>query len=146
MSHDITRLRTLVISLILIAFVAGIAAGVAGDRMLTPRVRVRADLGGGGMSAVFDRLDLSTEQRRQAEAIVARSAPRSEAIMLDVAVRLRSVADSVDAELRAILTPEQRTRLDSLRKDSRVMLKRKIVTPGGTRVDTLLDTNAARRR
>lgn len=144
MSQDRTRLRTIVISLIAIAFVGGAAAGVAADRMVAPRVKLRADLS--GMSAVFDRLELSAEQRRQAEAIVARSAPRSEAIMLDVADRLRSVADSVDAELRGILTPEQRVKLDSLRVGSRVMLKRKFITPGGTRVDTLFDTSRARRR
>ena len=50
-------------------------------------------------------------------------------------------AHSVDVELRAILTPEQRLRLDSLRRDQRLMLKRKIETPAGTRVDTLIDTN-----
>ena len=143
MSHDRTRLRTLVISLIAIAFAAGAAAGVAADRTLTPRIKLRTDLS--GMSSVLDRLELSPEQRRQADEIVARSAPRSQAIMLDVAERLRSVADSVDAELRGILTPEQRTKLDSLRADSRVMLKRKIITPGGTRVDTLFDTSTARR-
>ena len=143
MSHDTTRLRAIVISLIAIAFAAGTAAGVAGDRMLAPRVKIRTDLS--GMSAVFDRLDLSPEQRRRADSVVARSAPRSEAIMIEVAERLRSVADSVDAELRAILTPEQRVKLDSLRQGSRVMLKRKIVTPGGTRVDTVFDTSATRR-
>lgn len=143
MSHDSARLRTLVISLIALAFLAGTAAGVAGDRLLSPRVMLRTDLS--GLSAVFDRLELSPEQRRRADSVVARSAPRSEAIMLDVAERLRGVADSVDAELREILTPPQRARLDSLRSESRIMLKRKIVTPSGTRVDTLLDTSTTRR-
>jgi hypothetical protein len=55
-----------------------------------------------------------------------------------MADRLRAVADSVDAELRKILTPEQRTRLDSLRVHGpQFMLKRKRVTPTGTAVDTV---------
>jgi len=46
------------------------------------------------------------------------------------------VADSVDAELRAILTPTQRARLDSLRRQPVFMLKRK--TRGtGTKIDTV---------
>ena len=106
------RYRVLLTSLIALAVIAGASAGIAGDRLLAPRIRVRAAIG--DMSGVFDRLALSPEQRRRAEAIVARSAPRSEAIMLELAERLRDVADSVDAELRAILTPEQRLRRTDL--------------------------------
>jgi Spy/CpxP family protein refolding chaperone len=132
--------RALIASLLALAFVAGVAVGVAADRLFAPGVRVRTIVG--DMSGVFDRLRLTPEQRRQADAIVARSAPRSEAIMLDVLERLRAVADSVDAELRTILTPEQRLRLDSLKRDHRLVLKRKIVTPGGTQVDTLITGGA----
>ena len=143
MTHP--RLRGLVISLLLIAFIAGVSAGVAGDRLFAPRIMIRAKIG--DMSGVFDRLELTPDQRRQAEAIVERSAPRSEAIMMDVAERLRAVADSVDDDLRAILTPVQRARLDSLRGDSRIMLKRKTVTPRGTTVvDTVYDTSMTRRK
>lgn len=134
--------RALVISMLVLAFVAGAFAGIAGDRLLAPRPRIRAAVN--DMSRVFDRLALTPEQRAQAEAIVADAAPRSRAVMLELADRLRIVADSVDVELRAILTPEQRLRLDSLRRDPRLMLKRKMVTPGGTRVDTLIDTTAPR--
>jgi Spy/CpxP family protein refolding chaperone len=139
-----SRLRGLVVSLLLLAFIAGVSAGVAGDRFLAPRVMIRAKIG--DMSGVFDKLELTADQRRQAEAIVERSAPRSEAIMIDVAERLRAVADSVDNDLRAILTPVQRARLDSLRSDSRLVLKRKTVTPRGTTVDTVFDDKAKRRR
>ena len=133
-----TRLRIAVFTLMLLAFVAGASAGVAGDRLLTPRVRLRTTFD--DMSGVFDRLRLTAEQRRQAEEIVAGSAPRTRAVMLELGERLQRVADSVDLELRAILTPEQRLRLDSLRSDSRLLLKQKVITPGGIRVDTLLDT------
>ncbi|HET6702418.1 MAG TPA: hypothetical protein VFH14_11475 [Gemmatimonadaceae bacterium] len=133
------RRRALVMSMLALAFVAGAFAGIAGDRLLAPRPRIRATTE--NMSGVFDRLALTPEQRTQAEAIVARAAPRSQAVMLELSDRLRIVADSVDVELRAILSPEQRLRLDSLRRDQRVMLKRKVETPAGTRVDTLIDTN-----
>ena len=130
--------RLVVLSLVVLAFTAGAAAGVAGDRMLSPTMRVRVSAG--DMSGVLDRLELSPGQRRQADSIVARSAPRSEAIMLELGTRLRSVADSVDAELRAILTTEQRLRLDSLKRDSRLLVRRKVAGPDGVRTDTVIDT------
>jgi hypothetical protein len=136
--------RTLVLTLVLLAFVAGASAGVAGDRLLAPRVLLRTPID--DMSRVFDRLRLAPDQRRQAEQIVAASTPRTRAVMIELGERLGRVADSVDAELRAILTPEQRIRLDSLRSDSRLILKQKVTTPGGTRVDTILDTTARARR
>ena len=139
MNHRTSGVRAIVISLLVLAFVTGASAGVAGDRLLGPQVRLRITTT--DMSRVFDRLDLTANQRVQAESIAARSAPRSHTIMLEAAERLRAVADSVDAELRAILTPEQQRRLDSLRAGPRITLKRKVVTPGGTKIDTVFDTN-----
>jgi hypothetical protein len=137
------RLRAIMVSIIVLAFIAGISAGILGTKLLTPSVRIRSSMD--DMSAVFDRLGLTPEQRAQATEIASRSAPRSREIMLELGERLKSVADSVDAELRAILTPAQRLVLDSLRRDSRLLLKRKVMTPGGQRVDTLLDTSAAKK-
>ena len=138
------RLWTIVVSLMLLAFVAGITVGVAGTRLFVPGVRIRSSMD--DMSAVFDRLGLTPAQRRQADSIVARSTPRSREVMIELGERLARVADSVDAELRSILTPAQRVTLDSLRSDSRLLLKRKVITPDGARVDTLIDTNATRRQ
>lgn len=138
------RAVTFVASLVSMAFIAGAAAGVVGDRALAPRIQVRATLG--DMSDVLDRLDLTPEQRRQADSIVLHSEPRSREVLIELGERLRRVADSVDNELRAILTPQQRLRLDSLRTESRLLLKRKVLTPTGARVDTLLDTGSTRPR
>ena len=144
MKQDRTkRLSILVATLLLLAFIAGASAGVVGDRVLAPRLQVRATLD--DMSGVLDRLDLTPEQRRQADSIVLRSEPRSREVLIELGERLRRVADSVDNELRAILTPSQRVRLDSMRTDSRLMLKRKVLTPAGMKVDTLLDTGSAPR-
>lgn len=137
------RQRVLIISLVALGFAAGVFAGIAADRLFAPRPRIRAMVD--DMSGVFDRLALTPEQRAQAESIVARTAPRSQAVMLELAERLRAVSDSVNAELRAILTAEQRVLLDSLRREPQLMLKRKVITPGGTRVDTLIDTSGRAR-
>jgi Spy/CpxP family protein refolding chaperone len=130
-----SRSRAIGGALLVLAFITGAAAGVTADRLLAPgpliRTRISAD-----MSGVLDKLGLTSAQRAQADAIIQKSAPRSREAMLEVADRLRSVADSLDAELRAILTPEQRTRLDALKHQPMFMLKRK--QPGGaTTIDTV---------
>ena len=130
--------KSLAGALVTLSLAAGFALGVGADRWLAPtptmRTRVIRE-----MSSVLDDLGLSPEQRRRAEAILAASAPRSEEAMRAAAGRLRLVADSVDAELRAILTPEQQRRLDLLRREPVFMIKQK--TPGGgTTVDTVRRT------
>jgi hypothetical protein len=58
-------------------------------------------------------------------------------MMHEVADRLRTISDSLDRELRSILTPRQRARLDSLRSQATIMVKRKSGT-GATRIDTIV--------
>jgi Spy/CpxP family protein refolding chaperone len=134
MMPERSRSRVIAVALLALAFVAGAAAGAAADRVFTSKPFIRTQITR-DMSGVLDRLALTPQQRAKADSIIQRSAPRTEAAMLEIAERLRTVSDSVDAELRAILTAEQRTRLDSLRRQPLFMLKRK--TPGGTKVDTL---------
>lgn len=121
--------------LIALAFAAGAVVGVATARWLAPTPTVQARVIR-DMTGVLDSLGLSSEQRARAQAIVEASAPRTEEAMREAAERLRFVADSIDTELRAILTPEQRIRLDQLRRQPIFMIKRK--TPGGgTTADTV---------
>jgi hypothetical protein len=130
--------RSLVL-LVVAVFAAGLGAGVLADRLILNRPVLRARVVTADMSKVLDGLGLTNEQRRQADSILSRRAPASESAMLQFAERLRAVSDSVDSELREILTPAQRARLDSLRPSgSRMMVKRKRLTPGGTTIDTIL--------
>jgi Spy/CpxP family protein refolding chaperone len=128
--------RLLAAAVLALAFIAGAAAGVIMDRTLIPRsamkTRITAD-----MTGILDRLALTQEQRAEAEAIFQRSSPRMEVVMRDVANRLQAISDSVDLELRKILTAEQRIRLDSLRRQPTFLLKRKTSREPAT-VDTLL--------
>jgi Spy/CpxP family protein refolding chaperone len=135
-AHESRTSRSMLVLLAAVVFVAGVAIGVIGDRLLARKpvitTRIVNDIG-----RVYDQLRLTAEQRVKADSIMTRRAPRSEELMVELAERLRSVSDSVDSELRAILTPEQRGRLDSLRANQPpLMLKRKTVTPGGSTVDT----------
>ena len=135
MQEKTSRSRKIAWLLLAMAFVAGAAAAVTVDRVLTSQpvlsARITRD-----MSGPLDKLELTPQQRAQADSIMQRSAPRAERAMREVAERLQNVSDSLDAELRAILTPPQRARLDSLRRQPMFMLKRK--THGsGTTVDTV---------
>jgi Spy/CpxP family protein refolding chaperone len=133
-------------AMLLAAFIAGVAAGLAFDRVVRPEPRLKTVVVA-DMSRVLDKLELTAQQRGQADSILQRRAPTTERMMLDVAERLRGLSDSVDAELRAILTPQQRVRLDSLRGDRKIMLKRKTPGAGGTTVvDTVFSQRDSVRR
>ena len=139
------RRSVVVTAIVALVFVAGAAAGLAADRVMSPRLvrgmRLKHD-----MSGVLDRLQLSPDQRARAEDILARSAPRAESLMVEMAERLRAISDSVDGELRGILDPAQRVRLDSLRRGRSVMIKRKTVSPDGrTSIDSVVLPDRNRR-
>ena len=133
-------------ALLLAAFIAGAAVGLAFDRVVRPEPRLKTFVVA-DMSRVLDRLELTSQQRAQADSILLRRAPTTERMMLDVADRLRGLSDSVDVELRSILTPQQRARLDSLRGERKLMLKRKTIGAGGaTVVDTVFSQRDSVRR
>jgi len=129
------RPQSLTTAWLVLAFAAGAAAGVAADRALAPEPTVRTRVIQ-EMSGVLDGLGLTPDQRVRAEAILEASTPRSEEAMREAAGRLREASDSVDAQLHAILTTEQRTRLDRLRRQPVFMLKRKAPGEAAT-VDTV---------
>jgi hypothetical protein len=85
---------------------------------------------------LLDRLNLTAEQRRAADSILARSSPRSEAAMRDIVRRLAAIADSANAELAAILTPAQRAMLASMTRGTVFVLKKKD-SAGRERIDTV---------
>ena len=141
-----TNPRLIGAALLIAVFIAGVAVGLALDRVARSEPRLKtvvvADMG-----RVLDRLELTAAQRAQADSIVQRRAPATERMMLDVADRLRGVSDSLDAELRAILTPRQRARLDSLRGEPKIILRRKTVgADGATVIDTVLSRRDSTRR
>lgn len=124
------------IALLMMAFAAGALTGVAADRAMAPRALVTTRLTM-RMSDVLGRLALTPDQRRAADSILGRSSPRSEAAMREMVPRLAAIADSVNAELAAILTPAQRTKLDSMTRRTVFLLKKKD-SAGKERIDTII--------
>ena len=125
--------------LVAVVFVAGIAVGVISDRLAIRSPGIAMPLiKTPGMSGVMNSIELTPQQRAQAESIVLRRSPRSESLMIELGQQLHAVSDSIDAELRLILTPAQRARLDSLRiPQPQLMIKRQVQTPSGITVDTI---------
>ena len=115
-TFDRTHLRGL--ALLAVTFVAGLAAGMAVERV---RVRtampfpeedifmVRAEL-----PPPLELLDLTPAQRRQVESLLERRRLQTEAIMREPMPRLRAITDSLQVELRSVLTTEQQKKFNRL--------------------------------
>jgi Spy/CpxP family protein refolding chaperone len=66
----------------------------------------------GPMPWPFARLDLTEKQRSRIVAIFESGRPLTDSIMQEVMPRLREINDSIRAEIRDILTPEQVEQLE----------------------------------
>lgn len=93
-------------------FAAGAAAGVAWERTRAkaPMFRVHVNGGDARIDALAE-LGLTDEQRRRIEQVFERAQPRTDAVLRETLPRLRAVTDSINAEIQAVLTPQQRRRL-----------------------------------
>jgi Spy/CpxP family protein refolding chaperone len=65
---------------------------------------------------MFQRLDLTSEQRQRIEAILQQSRPLTDSVLRSSLPRLRAIRDSVRLEIRAVLTPEQQERFDAMER------------------------------
>jgi Spy/CpxP family protein refolding chaperone len=104
--------RLLALGVFAALFAAGAAAGIAWERTRaeTPMFRVHVN-GGDARIDALEELGLTDAQRRRIEQVFARAQPRTDAALRETLPRLRAVTDSINAEIQAVLTPEQRRRL-----------------------------------
>lgn len=106
------RVWVLATAALLLAFVAGSLAGAAWERWHHPHER-RHEHGRGHFGEMLKRrYGLSDDQARRIDAIVQRRRPRVDSLMATVQPRLRAMFDSTNAEIRVLLTPEQRVKFD----------------------------------
>jgi Spy/CpxP family protein refolding chaperone len=99
---------------LLLTFVAGSLAGMAYERWHHGQER-RHERGRGDRhigERMKERYGLSDEQARRVEEIVQRRRPRVDSLMATVQPRVRALFDSTNAEIRVLLTPEQRVKFD----------------------------------
>ena len=92
--------------IVVVAFVAGLFVGIAGDRF----VLLRAPRHGSGRLVAYlaRELKLTDQQRAQVEKIV--SAHRS-----GMEAQMHKEIDAANAEIESVLTPDQRTKFREMR-------------------------------
>ena len=94
--------------LIIVIFVVGVLAGSAAERVRASREKpMRPFRQPGELPRPFARLDLTEEQRTQISDIFESSRPRADSVLQELMPHLRAINDSIQAEIREVLTPEQ---------------------------------------
>lgn len=121
MATEAPRKRNLVALLILVAtFVVGAGAGAGLHASFGPRGGPRHPGKGARLHRLpppIEELELTADQRKQAEALVEKYHPRFEALFAESFPRVRALRDEMDAELLPLLTEEQRVRFEELKKN-----------------------------
>lgn len=115
-----TRSRWIGLAVLIATFIVGTLAGAATVRVVSARepMRVEADADSTTHAhAWLDQLDLTPQQRQQAEAVLERRRAQMDAFWKEHRPELHAIVDSARAEIRALLTPEQRAKEDSLRAE-----------------------------
>jgi Spy/CpxP family protein refolding chaperone len=114
-----TKSIVIAIVIVIVAFVSGAASGIflehlhllgrghrGGPPGMMPHLMVRH---------LERRLDLTTEQRREVEAILKRHHDRIFQLTESVRPQVRQEIEAANREIEAVLTPEQRERFEKLK-------------------------------
>ena len=112
--------RTAAVAVVVVAFLAGILAGVAGDHLYLIRAgRLSPRHGHFSAARMTDRLthelDLTAQQKTQVQQIIERHRAKIDATMANVRPQIRQELDATNAEIETVLTPEQKTKFADLR-------------------------------
>lgn len=121
--ESLGRVRVQGILLLVIVFVVGGVVGAMVDRAnpfrdRRPRTfgmdKIPDGPGGepGDMPWFFAKLDLTEDQRTQIHAIFETHRPVIDSLMSETMPRIRALRDSAEAQISAILTPEQRAKFE----------------------------------
>jgi len=125
------RPRLVGIVLLLVTFAAGVFSGVALERRvgqraaeLEPQAKAQPEehVHGGRPHHhrhIIDQIDLTPEQRAKVDSILQVGRQRLDAFWKETGPSYRALVDSTRAQVRAIMTPEQRAQYDELRAAAR---------------------------
>jgi Spy/CpxP family protein refolding chaperone len=114
------RARMMGVVVLAIMFAIGALTGAATMRVTTgdeSRARTAAD--SQKRPGLFETLQLTDEQRAQVDAIMERRRGEVDAFWKQHGPQLRAITDSARAEIRSVLTPEQRALEEQFRAERR---------------------------
>lgn len=113
--------RALVLLLCFVNLVAGVAIGVVVDRTVLPAAEHGRGQGGRGrpdMGRMLEKkLDLDADQAKRVREIYAARRPAFEAVMRESQPRMEALRQESDAQIRAILRPDQQVKFDEMRRE-----------------------------
>jgi len=114
--------RAAAVAVVVVAFIAGILVGVAGDHFyllrngrLSPRHSSSRFAADRMAERLTKELDLSPQQKTQVQQIIERHRAKIDATMANVRPQVRQELDATNAEIEKVLTPEQKTKFANLR-------------------------------
>ena len=109
--------RTTAVAVVIVAFIAGLFAGIAGDRLYFHRMFPgRRDLGSGHIVDRLNReLHFSSQQKTEVQQIFDRHRVKIDALMSGVRPQIHQEIDATNAEIDKILTPDQRVTFAKIR-------------------------------
>lgn len=112
------KTRTAAVVVVIVAFLAGILVGVAGDHFYLIRLfprrapRFSADR---MAERLAGELDLTPQQKTQVQQIIERHRAKIDTLMSTVRPQVRGEIDATNADIETLLTPAQRTKFAALR-------------------------------
>lgn len=134
-----SRTRRLGLMLLAAAFFVGGLTGAAFDRVFTgesPQAAASAARcepeRGGPQGDIFASLNLTDEQRARIEEILEHRREQTEAFWEEHGPLLRGIVDSARAEIRALLTPEQREEYERMLAERRAAQRARRQTEGSS--------------
>ncbi|MGA8807586.1 MAG: hypothetical protein WB973_06880 [Thermoanaerobaculia bacterium] len=114
--------RAAAVAVVVVAFVAGILVGVAGDHLylirsgrLSPRHTTSRFAAARMADRLTHELDLTPQQKTQVQSIIERHRAKIDATMASVRPQVRQEVDATNAEIETVLTPAQKTKFADLR-------------------------------
>jgi len=112
--ESLGRVKLQGVLLLVVVFVIGAIAGAAIMRVREARPGPPPPAGPGAPPGWRQQLRLTDDQDRQIHEMLEKNRPRADAVLDQFLPRLRVVADSVRAEVRTVLTPDQQKMFDRL--------------------------------
>lgn len=112
-----TKTTIVALLVVLLTFTAGVMVGVFASHMMILRGGHGAPLfpARAMVNRLDRRLDLTDAQRAKVEQIIRRSHANIDGMWNDLRPRMRTEVDKANAEISAILTPEQRAKFERLK-------------------------------